>query len=77
MFVFFDFLGHGWPVIPWIKLNVSHPVRRHLAVAAATEVRLVVVVVCPVHVGVVFPTYRYALMQSTANLQYQVHPIKS
>ena len=45
--------------------------------AAATEVCLVVAVACPARVGVAFLTYGYALMQSAANLQYQVHPIKS
>ena len=77
MFVFFNFLGHGWPVIPWLRLNVSCPVRRRVAVVAATEVCLAVVVKCPVRVGIISPTYGYALMQSAANLQYQVHPIKS
>ena len=77
MFVFFNFHGHGWPVIPWFRLNVSRPVRRRVAVAAATEVCLAVAVSCLARVGVVFPTYGYALMQSTANLQYQVQPIKS
>ena len=77
MFLFFDFRGHGWPAIPWLRLNVSHPVRRRIAVAAATEVRLAVAVSCPAHVGVVFPMYGYAPVQSAANLQYQVQPIKS
>ena len=77
MFVFFNFRGHGWPVIPWLRLNVSHPVRRRVVVAAATEVRLAVAIACPVCVGVISPMYGYALMQSTANLQYQVQPIKS
>ena len=77
MFVFFDFRGHGWPAIPWLRLNVSHPIRRCVAVTTATEVRLAIAVACPAHVGVVFPMYGYALEQSAANLQYQVHPIKS
>ena len=77
MFVFFDFRGHGWPVTPWLRLNVSHPIRRRVAVAAATEVRLAVAVSCPARVGVISPTYGYALVQSAANLQYQVQPIKS
>ena len=77
MFVFFNFRGHGWPAIPWLRLNVSHPVRRRVVVAAATEVRLAVAISCPARVGVVFPTYGYALVQSAANLQYQVQPIKS
>ena len=77
MFVFFDFRGHGWPAIPWLRLNVSHPVRRRVAVAAATEVCLAVAVSCPARVGVISPTYGYALVQSAANLQYQVQPIKS
>ena len=58
-------------------LNVSHPVRRRVAVAAATEVCLAVAVVCPACVGVISPMYGYALVQSAANLQYQVQPIKS
>ena len=53
------------------------PVRRRVAVAAATEVCLAVAIACPARVGVVFPTYGYTLMQSAANLQYQVQPIKS
>ena len=77
MFVFFSFRGHGWPAIPWLRLNVSHPVKRRVAVAAATEVRLAVAIACPACVGVISPTYGYALMQSAANLQYQVQPIKS
>ena len=77
MFVFFDFRGHGWPAIPWLRLSVSHPVRRCVAVAAATEVCLAVAVACPAHVGVILPMYGYALMQSAAHLQYQVHPIES
>ena len=77
MFVFFNFRGHGWPAIPWLRLNVSHPVRRRVAVAAATEVLLAVAIACPARVGVISPMYGYALMQSAANLQYQVQPIKS
>ena len=77
MSVFFNFRGHGWPVIPWLRLNISHPVRRCVAVAAATEVRLAVAISCPARVGVISPTYGYALVQSAANLQYQVQPIKS
>ena len=61
----------------WLRLSVSHPVKRRVALAAATEVRPVVVVACPAHVGVISPTYGYALVQSAANLQYQVQPIKS
>ena len=58
--------------------SVSHPIKRRLAAAAAaTEVRLVVVIACPAHVGVISPTYGYALVQSAANFQYQVHPIMS
>ena len=72
-----SFLGHSWPAIPWLRLNISHPIRRHVAIAAATEVRLAVAISCPTCVGVISPTYRYALVQSAANLQYQVHPIKS
>ena len=59
MFVFFNFCGHGWPAIPWLRLNVSHPVRRRVAVAAATEVCLVVVITCSVRVGLISPTYGY------------------
>ena len=77
MLVFFGFLGHGWPAIPWLRLSVSHPFRRRVAVAAATEVCLTVGIACPACVGVIFSMYGYALMQSAANLQYQVHPIKS
>ena len=77
MFVFFDSRGHGWPVIPWLRLNVSRPIRRRVAVAAATEVRLAVAISCPTRVGVISRTYGYALVQSAANLQYQVQPIKS
>ena len=61
----------------WLRLSVSHPVKRRVALAAATEVRPVSVVACPACVGVIFPVYGYALMQSAANLQYQVQPIKS
>ena len=77
MFVFFDFRGQGWPAIPWLRLSVSHPIKRRVAVAGATEVHLAVAIACPTHVGVIFPMYGYSLMQSAANLQYQVHPIKS
>ena len=70
MFVFFNFLGHGWPAIPWLRLNASHPIRRHVAVAAATKVRLAVAIACPARVGVISPTYEYALVQSAANLQH-------
>ena len=77
MFVFFDFRGHGWPAIPWLRLNVSHPVRRHVAVAAATEVCLAVAITCLARVGVISPMYGYTLMQSAVNLQCQVQPIKS
>ena len=61
----------------WLRLSVSHPIKRRVALAAATEVCPVVVVACPARVGVIFPTYGYALVQSAANLQYQVQPIKS
>ena len=61
----------------WLRLSVSHLIKRHVALAAATEVRPVVVITCPTRVGVISPTYGYALMQSAANLQYQVQPIKS
>ena len=61
----------------WLRLSVSHPIKRRVALAAATEVCPVVVVACPARVGVISPTYGYALMQSAANLQYQVQPIKS
>ena len=61
----------------WLRLGVSHPIRRHVALAAATEVCLVVVVTCPVRVGVIAPTYGCALVQSAAILQHQVHHIKS
>ena len=57
MFVFFDFRGHGWPAIPWLRLSVSHPIRRRVAVAAATEVCLAVAITCPARVGVISPTY--------------------
>ena len=77
MFVFFNSRGHGWPAIPWLRLNVSHPVGRHVAVAAATEVCLAVGVACPARVGVISPMYGCTLMQSAANLQYQVQAIKS
>ena len=59
----------------WLRLSV--PVRRRVAPAAATEVRLVVIATCPTRVGVAFPTYGYALKQSTAVFQYQAHPVKS
>ena len=61
----------------WLGLSVSHPVRRRVAAATAAEVCLVVVVACPARVGVVFPTYGYALMQSATILQHQAHAIKS
>ena len=61
----------------WLRLSVSHPVKRRVALAAATEVCPVVLVACPACVGVISLTYGYALMQSAANLQYQVQPIKS
>ena len=76
MCVFFNFLGHGWPATPWLRLNVSHPIRRRVAVTTATEVRLVVVVACPTHVGVGFPIYGYALKQSAAIPENQAQPIK-
>ena len=60
----------------WLKLSVSHPVRRCVAPAAATEVCLFVVVACPARVGVIFPTYGYALRQRAAILKHQAHPIK-
>ena len=60
----------------WLRLSVSHPVRRRVALATATEFCLIVVAACPARVGVIFPTSGYALMQSAANLQYQVQPIK-
>ena len=41
----------------WLRLGVSHPVRRRVAVAAATEACLLVVVACPVPVGVISPSY--------------------
>ena len=61
----------------WLRLSVSHPVKRHVALAATTEVCPVVVVACPTRVGVLSPVFGYALVQSAANLQYQVQPIKS
>ena len=61
----------------WLRLGVSHPVRRHVALATATEVCLVVVVACPVCVGVISPMYGYTLVQSAAIFQHQVHPIRS
>ena len=61
----------------WLRLSVSHPIRRHVAPAAATEVHLVVVIACPTRAGVVFLMYGYALRQSAAILQYQAHLIKS
>ena len=61
----------------WLRLSVSHPVKRRVALAAATEVCPVVVVACPTCVGLISPMYGYALVQSAANLQYQVQPIKS
>ena len=77
MFVFFDFCGHGWPAIPWLRLSVSHPVRRRVAIATATEVCLAVAIACPACVGAISLTYGYNLVQSASNLQYQVQPIKS
>ena len=68
MFVFFNFHGHGWPAIPWLRLNVSHPIGRRVAVAAASEVCLAVAIACPARVGVISPMYGYALMQSAVNL---------
>ena len=61
----------------WLRLSVSHPVRRHVAPAAATEVCIVVAIISPARVGVIFPTYAYTLRQSAAILQHQAHPIKS
>ena len=61
----------------WLRLGVSYPIKRRIALAAATEVRLVVVIACPTCVGVIFPMYGYTLKQSTAVLQHQVLPIKS
>ena len=63
--------------MPSLRLSVNHPIKRCVALAAATEVRPVVVVACPARVGVIFSMYGYALVQSAANLQYQVQPIKS
>ena len=77
MFVIVDFLGHGGPAMLWLRLSVSHPIRRRVAPAAATEAHLAVVIACPAHVGVIFPMYGYALGHITAILQHQVYPIKS
>ena len=60
-----------------LRLGVGHPIKRRVALAAATEVRPVVIAACPARVGVISQTYGYALVQSAANLQYQVQPIKS
>ena len=61
----------------WLRLSASHPIRRRVAPAAATEVCLVVITACPAHVGVIFLMYGYALRQSAAILQHQAHSIKS
>ena len=53
----------------WLRLSVSHHVRRHVAPAAATEVRLVVVTACLTRVGVVFLTYGYTPSHSSVILQ--------
>ena len=60
-----------------LRLNASHPIRRHVATIAATKVRLAVITACPTHVGVVFSTYGYTLRQNAAILQHQARPIKS
>ena len=56
----------------WLRLGVNHPIKRRVALATATAVCPVVIAACLAHVGVISPTYGYALMQSAANLQYQV-----
>ena len=76
-FVFIDFPGHDSPAMLWLRANASHPARRRVAPAAATEVCLVVSSARPTHVGVIlFTTYQYVPMQSAVILQHQAHPIK-
>ena len=60
-----DFSGHDLPTMLWLRLSASHPARRCVALAAATEVCFAISSACPARVGVVFSKYGYTPMQST------------